>query len=242
MENVTTILLSFIFSEQIIIASLGLTAIVFSQSANSNLHRWASIVGLAGQPAWFYTAITNNQPGVFILCLFYTMAWARGVFNYWVVPAIIVPAINEEGRNWIKNILSFFGFKAWVEVSGNFEDHGFAGCGYIRYILLNNDKVDKITGYVKGSYGSYIDTSCIPMYSSTQQSNSFTAFKKDMQEDKELAFAWHDNVACCVMDSFPDSYTGENHARANEAAKRFMRHAFDIDTSERCDKTIVQKA
>ncbi len=107
---------------------------------------------------------------------------------------------------------------------------------------MNNVKVDKITGYVKGSRDSYIDTDHIPVYGSTQQSNSFTAFKKDMQEDKELAFAWHDNLACCVMDTFPDSDTGENHARANEAAKRFMRHAFDIDTSERCDKTIVQKA
>ena len=234
MENVTTILLSFIFSEQIIIATLGLTAIALSQSSNHTLHRWASIAGLVGQPAWFYMAITNNQPGVFILCLFYTMAWARGVFNYW-----IVPAINEEGRNRIKNILSFFGFNAWVEVSGDFEDHGFPGEGYL---TLNNVKVDKITGYVKGSRDSYIDTDHIPVYGSTQRSNSFTAFKKDMQEDKELAFAWHDNLACCVMDSFPDSDTGENHARANEAAKRFMRLAFDIDTSERCDKTIVQKA
>ena len=234
MENVTTILLSFIFSEQIIIATLGLTAIALSQSSNHTLHRWASIAGLVGQPAWFYMAIANNQPGVFILCLFYTMAWARGVFNYW-----IVPAINEEGGNRIKNILSFFGFNAWVEVSGDFEDHGFPGEGYL---TLNNVKVDKITGYVKGSRDSYIHTDHIPVYGSTQQSNSFTAFKKDMQEDKELAFAWHDNLACCVMDTFPDSYTGENHARANEAAKRFMRHAFDIDTSERCDKTIVQKA
>ena len=234
MENVTTILLSFIFSEQIIIATLGLTAIALSQSSNHTLHRWASIAGLVGQPAWFYMAITNNQPGVFILCLFYTMAWARGVFNYW-----IVPAINEEGRNRIKNILSFFGFNAWVEVSGDFEDHGFPGEGYL---TLNNVKVDKITGYVKGSRDSYIDTDHIPVYGSTQRSNSFTAFKKDMQEDKELAFAWHDNLACCVMDSFPDSDTGESRARANEAAKRFMRLAFDIDTSERCDKTIVQKA
>lgn len=234
MENVTTILLSFIFSEQIIIATLGLTAIALSQSSNHALHRWASIAGLVGQPAWFYMAIANNQPGVFILCLFYTMAWARGVFNYW-----IVPAINEDGRNRIKNILSFFGFNAWVEVSGDFEDHGFPGEGYL---TLNNVKVDKITGYVKGSRDSYIDTDHIPVYGSTQRSNSFTAFKKDMQEDKELAFAWHDNLACCVMDSFPDSDTGENHVRANEAAKRFMRLAFDIDTSERCDKTIVQKA
>ncbi len=234
MENVTTILLNFIFSEQIIIATFGLTAIALSQSSNHTLHRWASIAGLVGQPAWFYMAIANNQPGVFILCLFYTMAWARGVFNYWVVPAI-----NEEGRNRIKNILSFFVFNAWVEVSGDFEDHGFPGEGYL---TLNNVKVDKITGYVKGSRDSYIDTDHIPVYGSTQRSNSFTAFKKDMQEDKELAFAWHDNLACCVMDSFPDSDTGENHVRANEAAKRFMRLAFDIDTSERCDKTIVQKA
>ena len=233
-ETLLVELVRFVTSEQVWIALLGVTAIALSQSTDVKKRRWACIFGLAGQPFWFYMAYKQNSWGVFILCLFYTMAWARGVFNYWVVPAI-----NEEGRNRIKNILSFFGFNAWVEVSGDFEDHGFPGEGYL---TLNNVKVDKITGYVKGSRDSYIDTDHIPVYGSTQRSNSFTAFKKDMQEDKELAFAWHDNLACCVMDTFPDSDTGENHVRANEAAKRFMRLAFDIDTSERCDKTIVQKA
>lgn len=42
-------------------------------------------------------------------------------------------------------------------------------------------------------------------------------------EDSDLAWTWHCNIACCVMDE------GIPHAVANEAAARFMKLAFDVD-------------
>lgn len=42
--------------------------------------------------------------------------------------------------------------------------------------------------------------------------------------DQDYANSWHDNIACCVMDA------GLNHERANDAASRFMKLAFDVKT------------
>lgn len=46
--------------------------------------RWGYIVGLCGQPFWFYTTITSEQWGMFALTLFYKYSWAMGVYNYWI--------------------------------------------------------------------------------------------------------------------------------------------------------------
>lgn len=71
--------------EQIAIAFLGVTAIFLSQSANASQRRYACLFGLAGQPFWFYSAYSAEQWGIFILCFFYTAAWARGVKSNWLV-------------------------------------------------------------------------------------------------------------------------------------------------------------
>lgn len=46
--------------------------------------RWGYIVGLCGQPFWFYTTITSEQWGMFALTLFYTYSWGMGIYNYWI--------------------------------------------------------------------------------------------------------------------------------------------------------------
>jgi nicotinamide riboside transporter PnuC len=46
--------------------------------------RWGYILGLCGQPFWFYLTITTNQWGMFILTLFYTYSWIQGIYNYWI--------------------------------------------------------------------------------------------------------------------------------------------------------------
>jgi len=69
--------------EQIAIALTGVTAIFLSQS-KGNLPKYACLFGLAGQPFWFYSAYTAEQWGIFILCLFYTFAWAKGVKTHWI--------------------------------------------------------------------------------------------------------------------------------------------------------------
>ena len=70
--------------EQIAIALTGVVAIYLTQQSNSNLKKYACLFGLAGQPFWFYSAISAEQWGIVILCCFYTHAWTLGVYNNWV--------------------------------------------------------------------------------------------------------------------------------------------------------------
>ena len=70
--------------EQLAIALTGVTAIVLVQSKSEQLRRFACLFGLAGQPAWFYSAYQAEQWGVFGLCVLYTMAWGHGFLVHWV--------------------------------------------------------------------------------------------------------------------------------------------------------------
>lgn len=69
---------------QIFIALFGVTAIFLSQSPNEWAKKHACLFGLAGQPFWFWSAISAEQWGVFVLCLFYSVAWARGFKTHWL--------------------------------------------------------------------------------------------------------------------------------------------------------------
>lgn len=54
------------------------------------------------------------------------------------------------------------------------------------------------------------------------------------QSDPEYAYSWHANIAMAVYDSFPSTILGGTeslHKRSNTAASRFMKSAFDIETS-----------
>lgn len=79
---------------QLGIALLGVTAIWLSQSANEHRRKFACLFGLAGQPFWFWSAITAEQWGILVLCCFYTVAWARGVKTNWLA----APADSKEGE------------------------------------------------------------------------------------------------------------------------------------------------
>ena len=48
--------------------------------------KWGYIVGLFGQPFWYWTAISLGQWGLFIITSLYTLSWLRGVYNYWIKP------------------------------------------------------------------------------------------------------------------------------------------------------------
>lgn len=73
--------------EQIAIALLGVTAIWLSQDERIARRRYASVLGLAGQPFWFYAAYTSEQWGIFVLCFFYTWAWFKGFRTHWLKKA-----------------------------------------------------------------------------------------------------------------------------------------------------------
>ncbi|WP_289101030.1 hypothetical protein [uncultured Marinobacter sp.] len=69
--------------EQIAIAVFGLTAIWLSQAPSEAHRKWAPVLGLMSQPFWFYATLAAEQYGIFVLTLFYTLAWCRGIKNHW---------------------------------------------------------------------------------------------------------------------------------------------------------------
>lgn len=68
---------------QCIIFIFGVSAIFMSQSPNRDNKKWACILGLIGQPFWFYASFISGQWGIFCMSFFYTFAWARGFLTYW---------------------------------------------------------------------------------------------------------------------------------------------------------------
>ena len=72
-----------IFS-QLIIAVTGMVAIYLTQQSNESIKKYAPILGLAGQPFWYYTTLLNEQYGIFLLTLGYTYLWGLGFYNNWI--------------------------------------------------------------------------------------------------------------------------------------------------------------
>ena len=69
--------------EQIGIALCGVSAVWLSQDKNEKRRRWAPILGLIGQPFWFYSSYVAEQWGIFALSIMYTYGWAKGIKTYW---------------------------------------------------------------------------------------------------------------------------------------------------------------
>ena len=70
--------------EQIFIAFTGVTAVWLTQQKKQAIKKYACLLGLAGQPFWFYATYTAEQWGIFTLCIFYTYAWFQGVKSNWL--------------------------------------------------------------------------------------------------------------------------------------------------------------
>ena len=69
---------------QIAIAMTGVIAIFLSQQSNEKLKKYACILGLIGQPFWFYETYKAEQWGIFVMCFLYTWMWGLGFYNNWV--------------------------------------------------------------------------------------------------------------------------------------------------------------
>lgn len=70
--------------DQVAIFFTGVTAIWLSQDPREDHRRWACILGLVGQPFWFYMAWSTEKMGVFLLCFLYTLSWWRGFRHFWL--------------------------------------------------------------------------------------------------------------------------------------------------------------
>lgn len=73
--------------EQIIIAVFGVGATWLSQDPRRQRQRWACVLGLAAQPAWFWMAWKAEQWGVIVLVFLYGWCWLRGLYHHWLRPA-----------------------------------------------------------------------------------------------------------------------------------------------------------
>jgi hypothetical protein len=65
---------------QLLLAFFGLTALFMATGKSEKARRWACVVGLLGQPAWLYFAMSVNAWGLFVLSLAYTAVYARGAW------------------------------------------------------------------------------------------------------------------------------------------------------------------
>lgn len=72
---------------QILLAVTGLSAIYITQQRNDSIKKYAPVLGLLGQPLRYYTTLSNDQYGIFILTLGYTYLWGLGFYNAWFKPA-----------------------------------------------------------------------------------------------------------------------------------------------------------
>ena len=81
---------------QVMIAIFGVSAIFLSQTAHIKYRRWASVMGLIGQPFWFISSILSENWGILILCFFYTFAWAKGFVSHWVTKSAYAEVTNSE--------------------------------------------------------------------------------------------------------------------------------------------------
>lgn len=71
---------------QIGIAVCGVSAVWLSQDERIDRRRWASVMGLLGQPFWLVETISAGQWGIVALCALYTWSWARGFYVHWIKP------------------------------------------------------------------------------------------------------------------------------------------------------------
>jgi len=44
------------------------------------------VFGFCSQPFWITTSYMNDQFGVFLLSLIYTVTWVIGIYNWWIKP------------------------------------------------------------------------------------------------------------------------------------------------------------
>ena len=71
--------------EQIAISIFGITAAWLSMDLRLSYRKYACILGILGQPFWFYSSYNASQWGIFLLCFFYSASWIRGFNNYWII-------------------------------------------------------------------------------------------------------------------------------------------------------------
>jgi len=79
---------------QICIALFGFTSAWLVYDHNPKRRKWAPLLSLLAQPAWYWSAISASQWGVVALSVVYTILHFRGFWKQWVakpVPTVSFP-------------------------------------------------------------------------------------------------------------------------------------------------------
>lgn len=70
--------------DQVGIAVFGVGAIALTQSRSERARRYACLLGLGGQPFWFWMTISSGKWGAVFVTFLYTIVWANGVRIHWL--------------------------------------------------------------------------------------------------------------------------------------------------------------
>jgi len=79
----------------IVVMIEGLTAAYLLTRTDTRSRFWGCVIGLAGQPCWFYIAIESKNHGLTALACWYTFCWIKGIRNNWKQ---LKEASNEESN------------------------------------------------------------------------------------------------------------------------------------------------
>ena len=71
------------YASQGIITFTGFTSLYLMASQDPRMRYYAGLVGLFGEPFWFFTAWVNNQYGVMLLVFVYGVNWTRLAYSNW---------------------------------------------------------------------------------------------------------------------------------------------------------------
>ena len=70
--------------DQIVILTCGVAGVVLAQIPKTQ--KYACFAGLAGQIGWFHAVSYSSQPGIWLTCLVYALAWGWGLWLHWLMP------------------------------------------------------------------------------------------------------------------------------------------------------------
>lgn len=85
------------YASQAVITCTGFLSLYLMASQEAKVRMYAGLVGLFGEPFWFFTAYINEQYGILVLVLIYGVNWIRLTYsNYRVAYA---------SDDWLRNIV-----------------------------------------------------------------------------------------------------------------------------------------
>lgn len=74
--------------DQWVILLTGVPAIFITQCRPAWI-RWASVLGMIGQPFWIYSSAHSHSYGMLIVNCLYTVAWGKGIYTYWIKRSLL---------------------------------------------------------------------------------------------------------------------------------------------------------